>query len=1627
MRILILDDDVLFAHMLAQQLERLMTGCFVASVDKADAARAAVRDAADPFDVLLLDVRLGGSDVDGVTLMAELKQTSPTSDAIVFTGYDVEDGLRAFDAGAYRYLTKPFDTRELVRILTVLQRERETRRQRDWLTILAEVAAQMQGTDDIHALADIIVRGGLRFEFRRARLRLFEQAGQEAISDPEMVGVSQAGEPRIDGFEGLRAPLSKLIYSQRAIEVGRPICFDGRQFGPGIHDEFYAAHGVAPPKGHWFKIPLFSGGHPVGALTLDNGQEERFFGEDVVKQLIQMLALFGGQAADALERARLHQEATRQAEEAALLSQIGRQVTAAATKAKGDLNVLLDEVRLQVARHMDVTNSMVVLTDPETGDLDFRRQYEQGELYQRHWRAAGEGLCGLVIASNSAQLIHDTARFCAEHGIRPYGPPAQCWLGVPLRVEGQAIGALAVQSYKDRKAYTVQHQQLLQKVADQVAGAIRLAYDGERQKELARQDQARQDLERVLPQLSQELDFWHAVLTTITHRDGNSFNRAALFWYNTTGEQMQGRMGVGYFHREDARRAWEEAERVNAQLSDYFASPQRARLHPTPLEQRIAQWRLDTGAPRGPCYQLWDQGERQVVSSAALRGCLPDELLQPPDLLDDATEYPCALLPMRAEGGVVGLLVVDNAFDGEPLRDGDLQKLEALLEMVMQRWLHAREADQTKHFGEAYEQALALSREVRSQAAGGQLKAALEQLCREAQQLTHADCVVVYPLHPSSGGYDPNLISHVGLRRPEEFQAAVKAKPRQHGVTFTVLRSGMLVVPDVARSDLSFAGRKLSEHAFLQPEREAIQALIAVPLRAAATSEPLGVLYLDYRSRQEFDQHDIALAEHLAAIGADALSYARAVERAGEGKAAAEAHEQRRQRDMQLLANIQMQALASDADEPKVVRSILQNAADLFGRPADVTLALLYWEAMGEENRQVRRDWRIDQRGRLYGRRTDPDKGPLGEVLRQGTIHRTGNALAIPILFGEKTLAALMVKRGGRRATFDAVDREVADGLATVAALALDSVRTRAHLQIVSQTVSAVSDPRGLEETLWAIVKGARRVGPDIGCVTLWYEERETGKLVAGPQWGVTQDKNKRENAQTDRLVRAVMNRQAPLFASVIARESILWGEFTRDEGIASVAAFPLRFGARQKALGALFLNYRTAHEFSPVERTLFPVFANAAATAIHIAQTLDLAERRRKRLVTALTVATRAGATLKEDNVVRGVLDVLRNEFRRSEDDTTAPYFMRYDERDRVLRLHDVAREFYQPDRPQYQHRVRLPLETKGRGEKIGITVRVARLALAKKRIVVENVPDVHRDPDYVEVNSKTQSELCAGLFSSERLLGALVIKSARLAAFDEDDKRLFTMAAQQVALALERLERAAKERRNDSIAGAVAWAADIAHDRNSRVGFIRNRAYWLLQREAGLSEQGKEWVQQIDQHATEIADMARDAGSGRSEPRTFVLDELLRDKLDEWRASRAVQVTLDVTTPSSCQVRAHPEQVWRAIRHLLRNAAEAMAEAGSSRGEIMVRLLPVGQEQIEVQVQDTGPGVSDEARRHLFRERFSTKAADVRGRGVGLLLAQWLIESLGGSIYLYPSAPGSGACVGIRLPLAHQEEQDD
>lgn len=104
---------------------------------------------------------------------------------------------------------------------------------------------------------------------------------------------------------------------------------------------------------------------------------------------------------------------------------------------------------------------------------------------------------------------------------------------------------------------------------------------------------------------------------------------------------------------------------------------------------------------------------------------------------------------------------------------------------------------------------------------------------------------------------------------------------------------------------------------------------------------------------------------------------------------------------------------------------------------------------------------------------------------------------------------------------------------------------------------------------------------------------------------------------------------------------------------------------------------------------------------------------------------------------------------------------------------------------------------------------------------------------------------------------------------------------------------------------------------------------------------------------------------------------------------------------------------QVQQVVINLMRNAIEAMRD--SARKELVVRTRALGDGTIRVEVEDTGPGISDEVGAQLFQPFITTKPG---GMGIGLSISKRIIEAHGGTITVTKNAAG-GATFAFTLPL--------
>jgi signal transduction histidine kinase len=136
----------------------------------------------------------------------------------------------------------------------------------------------------------------------------------------------------------------------------------------------------------------------------------------------------------------------------------------------------------------------------------------------------------------------------------------------------------------------------------------------------------------------------------------------------------------------------------------------------------------------------------------------------------------------------------------------------------------------------------------------------------------------------------------------------------------------------------------------------------------------------------------------------------------------------------------------------------------------------------------------------------------------------------------------------------------------------------------------------------------------------------------------------------------------------------------------------------------------------------------------------------------------------------------------------------------------------------------------------------------------------------------------------------------------------------------------------------------------------------------------------------------------------------------------ARAKGVTVDVEVPSGVAMIAQPRRVEQVLVNLVRNAIAA-APAGS--GRVRVAAADKG-EDVELTVEDDGPGIPPEVAAKLFQPFVTTRRAS-GGTGLGLAICARIVTELGGRIVpsTRPSTTGTRFSVVLpRIPSSRTTE---
>jgi signal transduction histidine kinase len=168
----------------------------------------------------------------------------------------------------------------------------------------------------------------------------------------------------------------------------------------------------------------------------------------------------------------------------------------------------------------------------------------------------------------------------------------------------------------------------------------------------------------------------------------------------------------------------------------------------------------------------------------------------------------------------------------------------------------------------------------------------------------------------------------------------------------------------------------------------------------------------------------------------------------------------------------------------------------------------------------------------------------------------------------------------------------------------------------------------------------------------------------------------------------------------------------------------------------------------------------------------------------------------------------------------------------------------------------------------------------------------------------------------------------------------------------------------------------------------------------------------------AIRLCERTLDYGQAQETPpkrKRFPLAPLVGEIGDSLGLPRPGVIDWMVEVEPDLQVDADRDQLYRILSNLCRNAVQALESGEEESGEIIVSARREGAVSI-VEVADTGPGVPERARVHLF-EAFQSVARK-GGSGLGLAIAHELVQAHGGQIALVNNE--GGATFRVTIPDA-------
>ena len=1351
-------------------------------------------------------------------------------------------------------------------------------------------------------------------------------------------------------------------------------------------------------------IPLRVGDTVAGLLTVGElRKEER---SPFTKDKSELAAGIAGQVAALIDRSRLQEATNRRNHLLTVLTESAQHI-----RGDEDPEKLLPEFVRLATDLIGYKGGGLYIYRTQLDSLELKHTYGQATQVTEEYLAHVEELVANVARTRQSLAVNESSDFRGRDSL--LSSNIRIVVAVPLKLAtGEVEAVFFAINDEDKPAFVELEIESLERFSELTVNALQTS----RAMTLSQRMVGKVSLLHQISEYAQEnqdigktID---ALLTGITAGYGLGFNRAVMIQLEESNSLI-GVKGVGHLSREEACKAWESVKKIKPHdFKAYIDQLDQGLISSTPLGEHIHNFQSFVSAESGDAFS-------RIVIEKKARILKPEELDELPEnfreIFQPTSEV--ILIPLMARKELIGIIAADNKFIQRPITKDDV---ESLLTFANAGALAIDNIRLYKSLDDSGQRLKALFKASSTLISSDNPNKILQNIVDQTLQEAGAAWARVILI-------DQSRRAHTLVSAGCDDALGCDEIVRPDGIALRVMRTGLAEVIENTHEK-----RDQLNPYMLKPHPEA---LLCLPL--SLQGRPFGVTWISYprpRKFSEFEVEALQLYANQAAVAYDSS------------------------RRMKILGHMQRAAalMAGASDPVQILHQIVDSARIVLrahsaalwpydpsskrfidkGYVASNIPDELMTEFIKNEPRPGGTAYTVMGKGWL----PVEDVGDLGKYeflggSTRGLLMQLGvrSFIGVSLVEGDENLGVLYVNYD-QPLDLDEEELRIARTFANYAVLELKKAKlleeskkaneqlSRAFKQLskaqgtarVVAQVTALGQPR---YPLRSVVQGTK-AALNCDAVTLYTYDDDRKEFDYPPEMvGVRHEAEviKLGHVTKESVVRDVLKLSSLYVSPDTPSDQLLGKAFARREGIASSVGIPLSAGGRP--VGVMFVNFRTPHEFTADELTSIDLFAKQAAVAIRNEQ---LYKRVNKR-AGLLRVLHESGRDITSSLDLNKILSRLAEQACK-----LASY-----ESEQVsfvdIKLVEGAKMFLAAAYPREEElkiRAMLGKEIdlkKGIGGRIGVLGRAIRDGNS------QYVKNVRTDPDYLELHEETQSQVVVLIEKNDKIIGAISVEHPELDAFDEETISALKLLAAQASVAIEnarQYQEIDKTKTKIAAQTSLAWmgmaSSTWRHAITGHAITISGEIDMLCRELPGGVRAGKvnERLSKIKRLATMIQEKPVTATLSPVGAKPLSINDWVKVRLAHlWENEpyTSVNLRVELEEGNSLPVRIHSDWLRQVFDILIDNAINAMASCPLKQLTVTTTL---NSEQAEIRITDTGVGIPPELLKTLFQVQVP-KTDGGRGLGMGLLMAQTILQAYSGEIRVGQTSP-EGTTMIVRLPLA-------